>query len=208
MIRPPAAALALAEVLLQDVVNRNGTAHAGLAALDGSSVALTLRGVDLELFVTVTGPRLALHRELDREPHVRISGTPAAFVRLVRGGDTTAPAAARDAVDIQGNLAIATAWQNWLRQLDLDWEEWLATLLGDVPARQISRAARGLAAWAEAAADTLRTDAAEYLSEETSLVPAAAQVAASGRAIDELAREVDAVAARVHLLLERQGRRR
>ncbi|MCC6201463.1 MAG: SCP2 sterol-binding domain-containing protein [Gammaproteobacteria bacterium] len=206
MRQPPAAALALAEVLLQDVVNRDEAARAGLATLDGSAVALQLHGIDLQLFVTVTGPRLALHRQLDREPQVRLSGTPAAFARLWRERETTATAATQDAVAIQGNLATATAWQNWLRQLEFDWEEWLATLLGDVPARQLARAARGVAAWTEATIDTVRLNASEYLHEEARLVPEPERIAASGAAIDRLAQEVDAVAARVQRLLQRHGR--
>lgn len=204
MMRPPAAALALAEALLADVINRDESSRAGLVVLDGSIVALTLRGIEIEFFVTVTGPRLALHRELDREPQVRISGTPSAFARLLRGTDAAAPVATQDAVDIQGNLAIATAWQNWLRQLDLDWEEWLATLIGDLPARRIVRGAHGLRGWTDAAAATLADDIGEYLRHEAALTPDRARIVASGAAIQRLAQDVDAIALRVQRLLARR----
>ena len=93
--------------------------------------------------------------------------------------------------------------RRFFRDLDVDWEEGLATYLGDAPAHQIGRLVRGVRGWFAESRDAAGRNLAEYLTEERRDLPPRAELDAFLDDVDRLRSDADRLAARVTLLEQR-----
>jgi ubiquinone biosynthesis protein UbiJ len=106
----------------------------------------------------------------------------------------------RGAVEIRGDADVARKYRELAQLLKPDLEEELSLAIGDVPAHQLGRLARGAWGWGRHAAATAVRNVAEYLAHERAdLVPRAeADQFTSG--VDRLREDVDRLEARIALL--------
>lgn len=197
--------------LLQAVINRllalDPDTGARLAELDSRVIRLRLRlgddqeEVALELDVLPTaagGVRLRVPPGAS-QADVTISGNPAVFGRALFG--EVHPSASAS-LELRGDVELGKRFEQILKRLDIDWEELAAHAFGDVVARQLGNAARGLRTQAAATAHTLERDLAEYLQEEARLTAPRSRVEAFLRAVDRLRADADRLEKRVERLQE------
>jgi ubiquinone biosynthesis protein UbiJ len=83
---------------------------------------------------------------------------------------------------------------------EIDWEEHLSRVVGDVIAHQIGNAVRGAARWFDQSAKSLLADAGEYVRFEANQVPSAAELDRFRQDVDALRQRVDALDERVRRL--------
>jgi ubiquinone biosynthesis protein UbiJ len=135
-------------------------------------------------------------------PGAVISGSPAALLKLARGGAQRDP---KDAVQVRGDAEIANLYRELFRLARPDPEEELSRWIGDLPARRLSQfAARAL----EAARRLRRTageNIAEYLQEEGRDLVNKTELDEFLRGVDDLRETADRVEARLQRL-ERRAR--
>ena len=84
--------------------------------------------------------------------------------------------------------------------IDIDWEEHLSRVTGDVLAHQVGNVARGMLEWGRNTLDTVSRDVAEYLHEESRDLPTRGEVDEFLARIDTLRLDVDRLEARVQRL--------
>lgn len=155
--------------------------------------------------------------------HLRIAFTEAAL-ELAPAADTDAPADAtleaslggliglvlsrgersRD-VTFRGDVGVIQEVRRLFGELEVDLEEQLAAVTGDVIAHQVGNAARGGQAWGRQAADTLLRNTGEWLTEERRLLPPAAEARHFLREVDRLREDTDRLEARLRRLERRRG---
>jgi ubiquinone biosynthesis protein UbiJ len=87
-------------------------------------------------------------------------------------------------IDISGDLDFLQGLKNILLKLEIDWEEQLSNVVGDVVAYNISKTVQNFCTWAKESITTLNLDLSEYLQEETRLLPTACE-------LDNFMREVE-----------------
>ena len=87
-----------------------------------------------------------------------------------------------------------------VEKLEIDWEEHLSRLTGDIIAHQIGNTVRGLFRWGERSAEHLGQDAADYLQEETDILPVPWEVEGFIEEVDTLRSDIDRLEARVKRL--------
>jgi ubiquinone biosynthesis protein UbiJ len=164
-------ALAGIEQALNTVIGLDAAAADKIARLHGRVIAIRVTGIGLELFF-VPGPdgRLQLLGSLEGEPDCRLSGSP---LDLMRSGDKTQGPAQLFAgrVTIDGDIELAQRFGGILAGLDIDWEEQLSRLTGDVFAHELGTAVRRTARWGQRTSEVLGQNLAEYLTEEAQLTP-------------------------------------
>lgn len=179
-------ALAGIEQAINTVIGLDPAATERLARLHGRVIAIRLSGVGLE-FIFVPGPdgRLQLLGSIEGEPDCRLSGSP---LDLMRSGDKQDGPAQLFAgrVTIDGDVELAQQFGDVLGGLDIDWEEQLARLTGDVFAHEVGTIARQVGRWGRRSSDILGQDLAEYLTEESRLVPHRHEVDAFLDEVDRL----------------------
>jgi len=175
-----------------------------LAALHGRCIAMQLDGVGLTLyFVPGQDGRLQLLGSLEGEPDCTLSGSP---IDLLRASDETSGHRQLFAgnVRIEGDTNLAQRFSKALAGLDIDWEEQLSRLTGDIAAHEIGRGVRAAAQQGERMRDITAANLSEYLTEEARLLPHRFEVDEFLVDVDTLRDDVERLEARI-ALLEKAG---
>jgi len=169
-----------------------------LGELDGRVICLRVLRAPLEPLDILLAPSEAGLRRVSApadDADVTISASSVVFARLAMGR----PMAAGE-IQISGDVALGQAFQRILEQVQIDWEEALSRVTGDVIAHQMARAARHAAGWSRHAADTLQQDAAEYLQEEARLLATRPEVERFLDAVDRLRGDAERLGKRLDRL--------
>ncbi len=199
----PALLLAGLESAMNRYLALDPTTLARLAPLSGKVVALDLRGLNLTFYMTPHAGGLHLLGDYAGRPDTVIRGAPFSLARLglVRG---ERGAVFKGDVEIRGDVELGQRFEAVLRDIDIDWEEQLSRLVGDVAAHQVGVAVRGLREWSAQGWDHLGRDGADYLQEESDYLPRRDEVEAWLAAVDHLRSDADRLAARVKRLATAQ----
>lgn len=194
---------------LEQAINRiltlDPAACGRLAALHGRVIRIALRGTGIELnFVPGHDGRLQLLGSIEGETDCTLSGSP---VDLIRASDQTEGAAQLFAghVSIDGDTGIAQRFSEALAGIDIDWEEQLSRLTGDIAAHEIGRGVRVAQREGARIGRSARDSLSEYLTEEARLLPHALEVEDFLTDVDTLRDDVERLAARIALLERRKG---
>jgi len=194
------------ERALNAYVSQDESAHARVAALAGRVIALHLRGIPVRVHLCPQDDgRIQVVDAAGRTADACIEASPLSLLRLSLADDSSKLFFEGDVV-ITGDAALGQAFRDLLLAVDIDWEEELSRVTGDVIAHQVGNAARGGQRWSRNARHTLERDAAEYLQEESRLLVTREESGAFLDAVDRLREDVDRLAARVQrLAARRQG---
>jgi ubiquinone biosynthesis protein UbiJ len=170
---------------------------ARLRPLAGRSVGIELPGTELILRADFSERGVSLGRSAPEDPpadaDVRLS--PAAALALVRSRGERS-----QGVEFRGDVAVVHALRRLVGGLEIDWEEQLAQLTGDVFAHQAGLAVGGVFDWLGHARRTAEANLGEYLTEERRLLPPAAEAAAFLDDVDRLRQDCDRLQARIERL--------
>lgn len=171
-----------------------------LAALDGRSVQLHLRGPELALSVTVAGDRLKVGPPQD-DNHLRVAATPGSLLAMLlkRDDDGVAPGK----VEIAGDAELARRLEKLASKFAPDFEEAFARTFGDVLGVPLAKAVRNGLAHAKETASHLTTDTADWLRDEVRVAAAPGEVEGFLDGVDELRERSDRLEARLARLEQR-----
>ena len=195
----PASAIPGLEAVINRYLRLDPDIGARLATLSGSSIGIDLRGLDLTLYIFPDEHGIQLKEQIEGEPDTVLRGTPLGMARLGLGGKTEKTLFSGDVV-IEGDVETGQAFKGILDELDIDWEEQLSRLTGDVIAHQLGNTARlgrravrhGLAA--------LEKDLGEYLQEELRVLPSRIETENFSADVTRISMDVDRLKARLKRL--------
>lgn len=193
------------ELAFNRYLDMDPAAGARLASLDGRVIALELRGLDLMLVFRVQGQDIAFIEEPDPKPDTVLRGTPISLARLGFGRGNVTGTLFSGEVEISGDVETGQAFKAVLDAIDIDWEEQLARLTGDVLAHQLGNAARHTGRWLDHVRLTLEQDLSEYLQEELRVVPTRIEIENLIEDIGRLGMDADRLEARLRRLLAARG---
>lgn len=187
---------------LESAINRclrlDTTAQRRLAKLAGKIIALELRGLTT-IYVMPHAGGVDLLGGYAGQPDTVISGAPFSLMRLGLGkGERRL--LFEGTVEVRGDVELGQRFENILRGIDIDWEEQLSRLIGDVAAHQVGVVARGARGWGTQSAGNLRRDVRDYLQEETGQLPRYEEVDEFTAAVDRLRADTDRLTARMQRL--------
>jgi ubiquinone biosynthesis protein UbiJ len=170
-----------------------------LCRLQGKVIAVELSGtgITLTLQPTIEG-KLRLMGDYDGDVDTTLRGAPFALLRM--GTGRTGEGMFSGEVEIDGDVELGQQIQRVFEKLDIDWEEHLSRLTGDIIAHQVGNSVRGLFAWGERATEHLGRDMADYLQEENDSLPVDWEVEEFIKGVDTLRSDVDRIEARVKRL--------
>ncbi|NIR28011.1 MAG: sterol-binding protein [Gammaproteobacteria bacterium] len=202
----PGLALLVLESVFNRVLRLDPEAPQRLAPLAGVVLAVRFVGLDLPLHLRFDADGVAFLREAPERVDVTISGPPLELLRVLLI-EATDPAGFPEEISISGDIGTAQRVKSALRGLDLDWEEALSRVMGDVAAHQVGRTLRGLDGWGRRSIETLLGDAGEYLTQEVYAVPARSELEAFATAVDLLRDDVERLDRRVQRVSQRKQER-
>lgn len=176
-----------------------------LADIEGKVVELDLQGPpNTKLYFIAELGRLRVTAYCDEAPDAVIRATPLALARMALA-DNAEKSLFGHGVTLLGDTGLATRLQTLLKNADIDWEEHLSHLVGDMAAHQIGRGARDLFSWGRDVLKTAQMNTDEYLHEELRATPLKREVNHFMDDVDRLRADVERAALRVQRLLDRQA---
>jgi ubiquinone biosynthesis protein UbiJ len=191
------AALLGLESVLNGVLALDPQARARLAGFHGRVIGIEIRGVGLRFFLVADAAgRLQVLARIEGEADCLMRGTP---LDLLRGALSRhkEDALFSGRLEISGDTGLAQDFSEVLARLDIDWEDQLSKLTGDVVAHETGRAVRAAGRWVTRTGGIAEQDLREYLQEEARLVPTRFEVVDWQEEVDRLRDDVDRLAARV-----------
>lgn len=154
-------------------------------------------GAPVQIYVLPSLEGIHFRQQHEVVPDVVISGTPGIFLNQLLRGPTVS-----DALTIRGDIGLGQKFQYALSRFAPDWEEGMAQIIGDVPAHQFARLARGFFSWGKEAVRTFGIDGAEYLKEEAFVLAKRDRIENFLRDVDKLRADADRLEKRIERLAE------
>lgn len=196
----------LSSKALQTLINRylqlDPKLKVNLQPLAGKHLLLEVTDLGLVIYLFFQIDRIEIQTStLENTADLTVSGRLLALWRLFQSRSTTLSPHLRE-VKIIGDLHLAQAVQIFFHSIDIDWEEQLSQITGDIVAHQFFRGLRHLNQWQLAARDRFKYNLTEYLQEEVRYVPFPQEIATFTHNVDILRNDVERLAARIEQLYE------
>lgn len=160
-------------------------------------IELTLPPITLYLLPEPDGFTLAT--TADGEPDVTLRGSVFGFARL-SGRGAAANVIGGGQVTMQGDAEAGQTLQKIFAAFDFDWEELVARVVGDTPARKIGNLVRDSADNLKNSAELGRENLGDYLVEEKRILVGHVALERFSRSVDALRADTDRLTQRVDRL--------
>lgn len=193
------------EALLNQAIRLDEDAGEGFAPCDEKVIQLTFTDFGITQFIIYQID--ATHNETtdtDGSAPGRFTvqshllGAPDAHLQMTLADILQGP----DAVKTFGDKSLAADFLDALKNLEIDWEEQLSKLTGDLVAFKVGstvrRGQKNLNIAQQKIADTLK----EYLQFEVELLPTTSQVKRFNQQVSDTAEDIEALAARIEALTQ------
>lgn len=181
--------------LLNHLVNQNTWARTQLQPFGGKIVRCSIPPLTVTLSILEDGGLAAAGRELPADASITIP-LPAAL-RLLADDEAAAALAT-----LEGDTELAAALAGVLRGMHWEYEEDLSSLIGDIPAHQLTEAGRKLVDNVRSQTVNLAQMLSEYWQEEQPVLAKRRHIEHFNRQVDELREDADRLAKRIELLVQ------
>ena len=198
-MRPIDLLAALSDRAVQTALELDADTRAQLAALHGRVCCIRVTAPQVTLYLLPDETGLHVRSQYDGAVDVSLSGSVSAFARLAVQGRRSS-VMTDGGVRVQGDAELGQQLQKILGQLDLDWEELLARVMGDLPARSAANLLRGVGGWVRQTAELERENLADYLREERKILATEVAMQRFEKSLSQLRAGVDRAARRLELL--------
>jgi len=189
------AALVTLERAINTTLALDPTTVQRLATLEGKVIAIEIRGAGVMIYLRPQTTGLLLMGHFDGVADTTLRGAPFALLRMSSG--QAGEGLFSGEVTIDGDIQTGQQLQRILHGLDIDWEEHISRLTGDVIGHQIGQAIRGITAFGRNAFTTFELNLGEYLQEERRALPTKTEVESFVDEVDTLRMAADRLDARI-----------
>lgn len=184
------------ELALNTTVANDPETKAKLEQFEGRCIAINIKDLNQTIAMTVRQHQLYLSTTLDQPVDLTVTGKALTLAKL--GSDPESLFSAD--IDINGDVQFAKQLRDLLDGFDFDWEAQLARFTGDTLAYPIAHGIRQVSSWAKNTHSSMQQNIAEYLREESLMLPDKSQIKAYMQDIDTLRADFDRLEARIKRL--------
>lgn len=190
-----------AEKILNQYLKLDPEIPAKLASLHNKTVQIELRDLPLNFYIQINSDRVQLIDTCYVPVDTVIQGTSLALLamRFSKTQNINEILADYD-VSITGDIEIAQQLKEIFSSVDIDWEEYLAKIIGDPLAHLMGYKFRGFKNWSHKTKDSLLRDVTEYVQEEASLFPPRSACSDFFNDVDDLRDAVECLAQKIQQL--------
>ncbi len=184
-----------AEKIVNKVLSLDEETLAALAILAGNVIEIDVLNTEFRMFILPSGKGITLETEYEGKADVAIKGTPSALLGMI-----SAEKIGAGDVEINGNVGLAQKFKSILRNVEIDWEEYLSQFIGDIASHKIGNFLRQVSRFAKKSGKTIGMDISEYLRYEKEALPDRSEVDEFNQAIDKLRDDVERLQKRLERL--------
>lgn len=143
------------------------------------------------------------------EADTTLAGTPLALAKMSLASKVGGPDASdvlfSGEVNIRGDIELGQSFKRVLDKMEIDWEEHLSQITGDIVAYNVGNSLRQFGSWWKQSATTLAQDAAEFLQQEDARLPLDTEMQEFTQAVDTIRDDVERLQARIQRLTSKQA---
>lgn len=180
------------ETLLNQMLKLDEDLDSELKPLDEKVIQLTLKDISQTFFI--------IYQQQDEQGHFSVQthlmGAPDCHIKT----NLTNLMAKSNQPEMQGAPELGQCFMDALGNLEIDWEEQLSKLTGDLVAFKVGHAVRETQKTKQAAKQKAGETFKEYLQFEVNLAPTQSQVSRFSKHVSQTAEAVDALEARINAL--------
>jgi len=176
-----------------------------LAQFDGKVIKLEMTGIDKNFYMLPSGCGIQVLTEYAGEPDAVLRGSPVSLLKMGLVSNT-ASMLLKGEIEIIGDTRLGHQFKNLFSQMDIDWSEPLAGLVGDSLAYQIQQTAGKLGRWGKQSVQSVSSSVSEYLQEESRDVVTDTELNIFFDEVDQLRNNVDRLQAKVNALIQSQSK--
>ena len=199
-------ALAPIEKILNAIIDRDPHIAKKFSAFDSKCIEVISSSPTFTLNLRFEDGAIKLSaidsQTLGIEADATISGSAEKLLNLlVTSSDRRAMADA--GITISGDATLIQDLHMTIESLDVDWQDYLAPILGDVISHELGEIDRHARDWSKSAGSNMRRNIRDYLTEEARLAPGALEVDSFSNRLDQLRLGIDRATARTKLIERR-----
>lgn len=174
-----------------------------LAKLKNKVIKINITDWNIDFFVLPHSRGIEIKEKHNCKADVTISGT---LFGLFNAGCAKGKNEVlfKNAIDINGDTDLGESIRDILSHVDIDWEEHLSKIVGDIIAHKIGVGVRRTLEIGQYTTQTCRTNIKEYLQQESKQIPTPSQVEKYILDIHTLQNDVDRAEARLNRFMAKR----
>lgn len=188
------------EVGLNRLIPLDPIGEQRIIALNGKSISFAITGPTLEGTLHFNEGRVTVSEGFNPKADARVQGSAQQLLKLNLNSSANPVGSG---VRLSGDASAVTTFQTFIRSLNIDFEEPLSHLLGDIAAQQVGQAARSLFSLVKRTSSTLHNTSEQFLNEELTLTVRPDMMAEHLNAIDTLYADTERLTARIARLQQK-----
>lgn len=193
-----------AETVCNQLLKRDPVTLQHLERLTGKVIALECTSPQLNLYLLPNADGIQIQSVYLDQPSTTLSGNAADFIKLLTSKDK-ADAMFGKTIQVSGDSALATRFQEIMRDAQIDWEAMLGDIIGDLPAHQVALYTAWKAQWYKNSASSFIHNLDEYVKEEARIIPTRPEIDLFTSEVEQLQERVERLAARVEQTLAKHS---
>lgn len=171
-----------------------------LRRLQDNVICLHITGLEFSLYFFPSENGIYSMTDYEGEVDAKLSTPPATLLKLATAEDGGKVILESDAVTLQGSIGILESFMALISGANIDWEELLSKVVGDIVANQVGESLRQTKGWLDESRTAMQMNMGEYLQEESRLTPADAEVSYYLDQVDQLRADTERLDARIQRL--------
>ena len=197
------------EDLLNRVLAKDSYLQSRLKTFSGKSLQIAVHPPGTTVTVLFEQDRIRLLSSsaelLDIEITASIRGNVSELLPLLIEKPDRRPLS-NPAITITGDINFIQDIYASLHNLDIDWEDYLASMLGNLITNELSQFGKDLQEWTQQVSSNMKRNVDEYLKEEERIFPKKEQLKDFSEELERLKLKIDRVKAKFNVLYERLDR--
>jgi ubiquinone biosynthesis protein UbiJ len=170
-----------------------------LKRYEGQTLKLEFTQINITWIIKIGDNRFYFLLDEPDDVATTIRGTPFSLLHVYYHKANPAAMAGQQ-VDITGDLQFAQAFLDVLNDFEIDWEEFLATAIGDSAAHFIGERIRNTLQWLSATKSSLSDNLTDYLQEEQRILPTPVELDHFYKKVDLMRHDIERAVKRVERL--------
>jgi len=172
-----------------------------LAQFNGKVIQMEIAGINKLIYMLPDDTGIQVLSEYDGVVDTVIRGTPVSLFKMGMVSNA-ASLLLKGEIEITGDTRLGHQFKKVLSEMEIDWSEPLAELLGDSLAYSFQQTAAKFGRWGKQSVKSVSTSFSEYLQEESRDVVTDVELNIFNEAVDKIRNDVDRLQARINAVIE------
>ena len=168
-----------------------------LAKFNGKVIKIEITGAEKHLYMFPGEQGISISADYDGDVDTTLRGSPLALFKmgLVKNAATML---LKGEVEIMGDTRLGHQFKKVFSQMDIDWSEPLAEVIGDSFAYQVHQSGKKVGRWSKEAVNSVASSVSEYFQEESRDVVTKTELDMFNDAVDKIRNDVDRLQAKIN----------